>query len=58
MSTLEILILGLIAGGTIFLGLPMGRVQNLGLRARAGLSAFATGILVLSLIHISEPTRH
>ena len=49
MSTLEILLLGLIAGGTIFLGLPMGRVQNLGLRARAGLSAFATGILVFLL---------
>ena len=49
MSTLQILILGLIAGGTIFLGLPMGRVQNLGLRARAGLSAFATGILVFLL---------
>ncbi len=49
MSTAEILILGLIAGGTIFLGLPMGRVQNLGLQARAGLSAFATGILVFLL---------
>src|SRR5690242_12492534 len=49
MSTGEILILGLIAGGTIFLGLPMGRVQNLGLQARAGLSAFATGILVFLL---------
>src|SRR3954465_16068510 len=49
MSTPEILLLGLIAGGTIFLGLPMGRLQNLGLRARAGLSAFATGILVFLL---------
>ncbi len=49
MSTGQVLILGAIAGGTIFLGLPMGRVQNLGLRARAGLSAFATGILVFLL---------
>src|SRR6059036_567943 len=49
MSTGQILILGLIAGGTIFLGLPMGRVQNLGLQARAGLSALATGILVFLL---------
>src|SRR5436190_46422 len=37
------------AGGTVFLGLPMGRVQYLGRRARAGLSAFATGILVFLL---------
>jgi ZIP family zinc transporter len=49
MSTAEILLLGLIAGGTIFLGLPMGRVQNLGMGARAGLSAFATGILIFLL---------
>src|SRR3954447_15548823 len=49
MSTVEILILGVVAGGTIFLGLPMGRVQNLGSQARAGLSAFATGILVFLL---------
>jgi ZIP family zinc transporter len=49
MSTGEILILGLIAGGTIFLGLPMGRVQNVGSQTRAGLSAFATGILIFLL---------
>jgi len=49
LSTPEILLLGLIAGGTIFLGLPMGRVQNLGMGARAGLSAFATGILIFLL---------
>src|SRR3954471_665450 len=54
MSTTEILLLGLIAGGTIFLGLPMGRVQNLGLRARAGLSAFATGILVFLLWDVTS----
>jgi zinc transporter, ZIP family len=49
MSTGEILLLGLIAGGTIFLGLPMGRLQNLSTAARAGLSAFATGILIFLL---------
>jgi zinc transporter, ZIP family len=49
MSTGEILALGIIAGGTIFLGLPMGRLQNLGAPARAGLSAFATGILIFLL---------
>jgi len=48
MSTPEILLLGAIAGVTIFLGLPIGRMQ-LGPNARAGLSAFATGILVFLL---------
>jgi len=49
MSTGHILLLGAIAGGTIFLGLPVGRMQNLGLQARAGLSALATGILIFLL---------
>jgi ZIP family zinc transporter len=46
MSTAEILLLGAIAGVTIFLGLPVGRMQGLSANARAGLSALATGILV------------
>ena len=46
MSTPEILLLGAIAGVTIFLGLPVGRMQNLSANTRAGLSALATGILV------------
>src|SRR6266516_2146637 len=49
MSTAHILLLGAIAGGTIFLGLPMGRLQNLAQQARAGLSALATGILIFLL---------
>ena len=49
MSTSHILILGAIAGATIFLGLPMGRMQGLGSEARAGLSALATGILIFLL---------
>jgi ZIP family zinc transporter len=49
MSTPHILLLGAIAGGTIFLGLPMGRLQNLAPQARAGLSALATGILIFLL---------
>jgi ZIP family zinc transporter len=48
-STGHVLILGAIAGGTIFLGLPVGRLQNISGRARAGLSALATGILVFLL---------
>jgi zinc transporter, ZIP family len=49
MSTGHILLLGAIAGGTIFLGLPMARLQALGPAARAGLSALATGILLFLL---------
>ena len=49
MSTAHILLLGAVAGGTIFLGLPMGRLQGLGSPARAGLSALATGILLFLL---------
>ena len=49
MSTGHILLLGAIAGATIFLGLPIGRVQGLSRSARSGLSALATGILVFLL---------
>jgi ZIP family zinc transporter len=49
MSTGQILLLGAIAGATIFLGLPIGRMQNLGPATRAALSALATGILVFLL---------
>jgi zinc transporter, ZIP family len=46
MSTPQIFLLGAIAGATIFLGLPVGRMRSLGPSTRVGLSALATGILV------------
>jgi zinc transporter, ZIP family len=46
MSTEHIFLLGAIAGATIFIGLPVGRMRGLGPNARAGLSSLATGILV------------
>ena len=49
MSTAQILLLGAIAGLTIFLGLPVGRLSALTASARAGLSALATGILLFLL---------
>jgi ZIP family zinc transporter len=49
MSTTQILLLGAIAGATIFLGLPIGRMRGLGPATRAALSALATGILVFLL---------
>ena len=42
MSTGQILLLGAIAGGTIFFGLPMARLRAMGPATRAGLSALAT----------------
>ena len=49
MSQVQILVLGAIAGLTIFLGLPAGRVRGMSTRASALLSAIATGILLFLL---------
>ena len=46
MSTAQILLLGALAGLTIFIGLPMGRVHDTGQTFKAFLSATATGILL------------
>jgi len=46
MSTGQILLLGALAGSTIFLGLPMGRLHDVGQGFKAFLSATATGILL------------
>ncbi|WP_426595599.1 ZIP family metal transporter [Cellulomonas sp. McL0617] len=42
----QTLVLGLIAGGTIFLGLPVGRIRNPTPRLRALLNAAAIGVLL------------
>jgi zinc transporter, ZIP family len=46
MSTAQTLLLGAIAGFTIYVGLPMGRFPSTHPAVRAALSAVATGILV------------
>jgi zinc transporter, ZIP family len=46
MGTTQTLILGAIAGLTIYVGLPMGRLTDVSPKMRAALSAVATGILV------------
>jgi ZIP family zinc transporter len=46
MTTAQTLILGAVAGLTIFIGLPMGRIRHTSTALRASLSAVATGILV------------
>jgi ZIP family zinc transporter len=45
-STAQILLLGAVAGLTIFIGLPMGRMHDVGQHFKAFLSATATGILL------------
>ena len=49
MSSTQILFLGAVAGGTIFLGLPVGRMQNVPATVKSFLSAIATGILLFLL---------
>jgi ZIP family zinc transporter len=46
MSTTQTLVLGAIAGLTIFLGLPIGRMQNVSPATKAFLAATATGVLI------------
>jgi ZIP family zinc transporter len=49
MSGSKIALLGAIAGFTIFLGLPIGRLRNPAPRLKAGLNAVAIGILAFLL---------
>jgi zinc transporter, ZIP family len=48
-STAQTLLLGALAGLTIFLGLPLGRMQNVSAEVKAFLSSTATGILIFLL---------
>ena len=61
MSSGEIILLGAIAGLTIFLGLPVGRVRGLSTMWRAVLNAGAAGVLVFLLVetvvHAFEPVE-
>ena len=54
MSTAQILLLGAIAGSTIFVGLPVGRMTGASLALKASLSAAATGILLFLLFDVLE----
>ena len=61
MTSLDIAVLGAIAGFTIFLGLPLGRLRNVSIEVRASLNAVATGVLVFLLwdvlAHAAEPVE-
>jgi zinc transporter, ZIP family len=50
----ETVLLGALAGFTIYLGLPFGRLQVLGDRARVGLSMFAVGVLAFLFVDVFE----
>ena len=62
MSTAQTVLLGAIAGFTIFLGLPLGRVRLASFKTRAFLNAVSAGILVFLLFeilaHATEPVEH
>jgi len=46
--------LGALAGFTIYLGLPFGRLQLLGNRARVALAMFAVGVLAFIFVDVME----
>jgi len=62
MSHLSASLLGAIAGATIFIGLPIGRVRGLPRRVQGFLNALATGVLIFLLwdilSHASTPVEN
>ena len=52
MSFSETVLLGALAGFTIFLGLPVGRLQSLNSRTRVALAMFSVGVLVFLLVDV------
>ena len=59
MSFIQTILLGAIAGFTIYLGLPIGRIEKISDRVRAFLTMTSVGILIFLLFdifsHIKEP---
>jgi zinc transporter, ZIP family len=51
-SFAQTIALGALAGLTIFLGLPVGRMQLLGTRARVALAMFAVGVLAFIFVDV------
>src|SRR4051812_12464937 len=52
MSFSETALLGALAGFTIYLGLPSGRLRLLGSRARVGLAMFSVGVLAFIFVDV------
>src|SRR6266508_3391480 len=54
MSAAKVALLGAIAGLTIFLSLPIGRLRTPAPRLRALLNAAAVGVLLFLLVEVTE----
>jgi ZIP family zinc transporter len=54
MSLAQTVALGALAGFTIFLGLPLGRLQTLSPKARVALAMFSVGILAFIFVDVFE----
>ena len=54
MSLAETVLLGALAGFTIYLGLPFGRLRVLGDRSRVALSMFSVGVLAFLFVDVLE----
>jgi ZIP family zinc transporter len=53
MSFAETAALGAIAGFTIYVGLPLGRMERVGVRIRVGLAMFSVGILAFIFMDVT-----
>jgi ZIP family zinc transporter len=51
-SFAQTVLLGALAGSTIYLGLPVGRMQLLGSRSRVALAMFAVGVLAFIFVDV------
>ena len=54
MTFSETVLLGALAGFTIYLGLPFARLQLLGPRTRVALAMFAVGVLAFLFVDVME----
>ncbi len=52
MSFAQTVLLGALAGSTIYLGLPVGRMRLLGSRSRVALAMFAVGVLAFIFVDV------
>ena len=52
MSFTETIVLGALAGFTIYLGLPLARLRSLSDRSRVALAMFAVGVLAFLFIDV------
>ncbi len=57
MSFAQTVALGALAGFTIFLGLPVGRLQTIGNRARVALAMFSVGVLAFIFVDVLSNAR-